>query len=64
MITPAEVEDEEAAYGEAQVIKGEIKINDYDTGEDLTERHDLNDTIFIFRDDEILIHSYQKSSSW
>lgn len=50
-------------YGQGVKIEGQIKIDDHDAFE-TKPKHDVRDTIFIFRDDEILIHDYRLSSGW
>jgi hypothetical protein len=59
----AEDVDEEEMYGQSVKLEGQTKIDDHDAI-DTKPKHDVSDTIFIFRDDEILIHDYRHTSGW
>ena len=55
-------EDEEDMFTESVQVQGEVKL--VDSTPAITAKHDLSDTIFVFKDDEILINDLKKSSGW
>lgn len=59
---PAPEEDEEDMFTESVQVQGEVKLMDSTPA--ITAKHDLSDTIFVFKDDEILINCLKKSSGW
>lgn len=57
------VEDEEEdMFTESVQVQGEVKLMDSTPA--ITAKHDLSDTIFVFKDDEILINNFKKSTGW
>lgn len=55
--------DEEAMYGESVKLEGQVKINDHDAPE-TKPKHDLSQTIFIFREDELFVNCFRQTTGW
>lgn len=43
-------------------VQGEVKLSD--SNANVAAKNDFSDTVFIFRDDEILINNFKNKSGW
>lgn len=55
--------DEEAMYSQSIKLTGEVKIENFGS-EEPPARYDLSDTIFVFRDDEVLVNCMRNKNGW
>lgn len=50
-------------YSSSIKLTGEVKIEDF--GSEVTKpKHDFSDTMFIFRNDEVLVNCMRKKNGW
>lgn len=50
-------------YGQSVKLEGQVKIEDHDA-EEAKPKHDLSNTIFVFKDDEVLVNCFRHTTGW